>query len=157
MTLNSSQLRSLTSDSYEYHSWTRTAVNAFWTRVSRSWPQSADFVEVPWIQLSETKVNISVKIRCWHSAMQTLSTINRFELIESEEPVGSITYSQYTIFDVFVRVLRSDNKTSHEAQSEQWAHIGPALSEIEGICRTVNRKHTNHAPDGHAICSLSMQ
>ena len=97
------------------------------------------------------------QIRSWHFAMRNLSIIDRFEHLGPEESVDSITYSQNRAFGVFVRVHRSENTTPHKAQPEQRALIDPALPEIEGICRNVNRNYTNHGPDGYAICSLSMK
>ena len=76
-------------------------------------------------------MNISAKIRFWHSSMQSLPIINRFEHLESEESVGSVIYSQYRIFGVFVRVHRSEDTAPHKMQLEQWARLGLALSKIK--------------------------
>ena len=51
--------------------------------------------------------------------MQNLSTIDRFEHIEPDEPVSSTTYGQDRTFVVFVRVLDGEDTTPHEAYSEQ--------------------------------------
>ena len=89
--------------------------------------------------------------------MQNLSTINRFEHIEPEEPVVSTPRSTEGIFVVFVRVLDSEDTAPHGAHSEQRARIGPFLSEIKGIRRSNSQRRltklTDPGPIGHTICS----
>ena len=84
--------------------------------------------------------------------VQNLSTINRFEHIESEEPVDSITYSRDRAFVVFVRVPYSENTASHEAHPEQWTSIASALSEIEDM-----RQWTYNPLNGHATGLTGMR
>ena len=59
------------------------------------------------------------QIRSWHSSMQNISTINRFEHIEPKEPGGSITSSQDRAFGVFVRVPCSEETVLSETHPEQ--------------------------------------
>ena len=65
--------------------------------------------------------------------MQNLFIINRFEFIEPEKSIDSITYNNDQIFDSFVRVFHDEEIIPNETHPEQWARIGSALSEIENI------------------------
>ena len=156
MILNSKQFRSLTSNSYEYNSRTRTIADVSWKKISKNWFEIFHFVKLFRMQLSNQNEYID-QIRSWHFAMQNLFIINRFEHFESKESIDFIIYSQNRIFDVFVRIHRSENTISHKTQFEQWARIDSVLSKIEDICRIANRNYTNHEFDEHAICSLNIK
>ena len=51
--------------------------------------------------------------------VQNLPIMNRFEHIEPEESVDSITYSQYRTFVVFVRILHDEDTVPNETYIEQ--------------------------------------
>ena len=72
--------------------------------------------------------------------MQSFFIINRFEHLESKESVDFVAYNQYRIFDVFVRVHRSENTISHEAHFEQWTRIDLALSKIKIFSKKTHNK-----------------
>ena len=84
-TLSNNQFRFMTSVSYEYHSWTRTVANAFWTKISKSWFESIDFVKLFSMQ---RQMNISIKFDLdtfrakafYHKSFRThrVEKINRF-------------------------------------------------------------------------------
>ena len=72
--------------------------------------------------------------------VQNLFIINRFKHLEPKESIDSIIYSQYRIFDVFVRVHRNENTAPHKMRLKQWARIGSALSEIKACAEISTRK-----------------
>ena len=53
--LNDNQFKSMTSASYEYHSWTKTTADAFWKKTSKNWSESVDFVKSLWTQQDQNE------------------------------------------------------------------------------------------------------
>ena len=88
-------------------------------------------------------MNISIKTQFWHFVMQNLFIINRFEHIESEKSINFIVYNQNWVFDVFVRIHRNKNTTSHKVQFEQWVRINSILSKIKTYAKISTRKLAN--------------
>ena len=95
------------------------------------------------------------QIRSWHSAMQNLSTINRIEHIEPEESVGSIIYSQDSVFVAFVRVFHDKDTTPNEAHIEQRVQAVYLYRRSKAPAEVTHK--AAYESDGHTICSTSMQ
>ena len=91
-------------------------------------------------ECNKTTMNISIKIRFWHSSMQNLFIINRFDHFESKKSIDSVIYNQYKIFDVFVRIHRNENTISHKMQFEQWIRLNLTLSKIKTYSKISTEK-----------------
>ena len=78
--------------------------------------------------------------RFWHFSMQNLFIINRFEHFESKKSIDFVIYNQYKIFDVFVRIHRNENTTSHKMQFEQWTCLNLILSKIKTYSEISTKK-----------------
>ena len=89
--------------------------------------------------------------------MQNLSTINRIEHIEPEEPVGSIIYSQDSIFVAFVRVFHDEDTVPNEAHIEQQVQAvylyRRSKAPAEPAQRACNRSDEPAIGHGHAMGS----
>ena len=75
--------------------------------------------------------------------VQNLFIIIRFKHIESKKSIDSIIHNQNNVFDVFVRVHRSENTTSHKMQFEQWIRINSILSKIKTYAKISTMKFAN--------------
>ena len=111
--------------------------------------------------------------RFWHSAMQNLFIINRFEHIESNESIDSIIYNNDKVLDAFVRVFCDENTISNETHIEQQTHaiyfhrksktyaeIWTKKLRIWRILNLTNIQFVQWArnkSDEHAICLTSSQ